>query len=86
MQKSVVSKIGEKINGHLDNDVFYIKSFVDRTRRRVKGLVSAITRPTSIAQLVRRYHLHHTLFETLLLESISSGEIRGSVVHRFDLF
>jgi hypothetical protein len=57
---------------------------VSRHRSRLRGLFTAVTRPTPIAPLISQGNYHDRLFLSVLHELISSGEIAGMLHGRTD--
>uniref|UniRef100_A0A8C4JDL5 E3 UFM1-protein ligase 1 n=1 Tax=Dromaius novaehollandiae TaxID=8790 RepID=A0A8C4JDL5_DRONO len=75
--------LGKIIRGQLDQDnhgVIYTEAFVSRHRARIRGLFSAITRPTPVSNLITRYGFQEHLLYSVLEELVNTGRLKGTVV------
>ncbi|NXD13088.1 UFL1 ligase, partial [Nothocercus nigrocapillus] len=76
-------RLGKIIRGQLDQDnrgVIYTDAFVSRHRARIRGLFSAITRPTPVSNLITRYGFQEHLLYSVLEELVNTGRLKGTVV------
>ncbi|EMP42445.1 E3 UFM1-protein ligase 1, partial [Chelonia mydas] len=75
--------INEIIHGQIDQDnkgVIFTEAFVARHRARIRGLFSAITRPTPVTNLITRYGFQEQLLYSVLEELVNTGRLKGTVV------
>lgn len=83
LTQALTQRLGRIINGHLDLDnrgVIFTEAFVARHKARIRGLFSAITRPTAVNSLVSKYGFQEQLLYSVLEELVSTGRLRGTVV------
>uniref|UniRef100_A0A8B9T9W8 E3 UFM1-protein ligase 1 n=1 Tax=Anas platyrhynchos TaxID=8839 RepID=A0A8B9T9W8_ANAPL len=76
-------RLGRIIHGRLDQEnrgVIFTEAFVSRHRARIRGLFSAITRPTPISNLITRYGFQEHLLYSVLEELVNAGRLKGTVV------
>ncbi|XP_067150070.1 E3 UFM1-protein ligase 1 [Apteryx mantelli] len=76
-------RLGKIIRGQLDQNnrgVIYTEAFVSRHRARIRGLFSAITRPTPVSNLITRYGFQEHLLYSMLEELVNTGRLKGTVV------
>uniref|UniRef100_A0A8C0GI35 E3 UFM1-protein ligase 1 n=1 Tax=Chelonoidis abingdonii TaxID=106734 RepID=A0A8C0GI35_CHEAB len=76
-------RLGRIIRGQIDQDnkgVIFTKAFVARHRARIRGLFSAITRPTPVTNLITRYGFQEQLLYSVLEELVNTGRLKGTVV------
>uniref|UniRef100_A0A8D2QLG5 E3 UFM1-protein ligase 1 n=1 Tax=Zosterops lateralis melanops TaxID=1220523 RepID=A0A8D2QLG5_ZOSLA len=76
-------RLGRIIHGQLDQEnrgVIFTEAFVSRHRARIRGLFTAITRPTPISNLITRYGFQEHLLYSLLEELVNAGRLKGTVV------
>ncbi|XP_061684651.1 E3 UFM1-protein ligase 1 [Syngnathoides biaculeatus] len=76
-------RLGKVIQGELDQSsqgVIFTPGFVGRHTAKIRGLFSAVTRPTPVAGMIGAFGLHEHLLYTILEELVSSGRLRGTVV------
>lgn len=68
----ILERLGSIIQGQqdsVDSDVLYTVGFESRHFARVRGVMSAITRPASVASLIAKYNFQEKLFfsESILI-------------------
>uniref|UniRef100_A0A0D9RPQ9 E3 UFM1-protein ligase 1 n=1 Tax=Chlorocebus sabaeus TaxID=60711 RepID=A0A0D9RPQ9_CHLSB len=83
LTQAVTQRLGRIINGHIDLDnrgVIFTEAFVARHKARIRGLFSAITRPTAVNSLISKYGFQEQLLYSVLEELVNSGRLRGTVV------
>ncbi|XP_010215338.1 PREDICTED: E3 UFM1-protein ligase 1 [Tinamus guttatus] len=81
--QALSKRLGKIIRGQLDQDnrgVIYTDAFVSRHRARIRGLFSAITRPTPVSNLITRYGFQEHLLYSVLEELVNTGRLKGTVV------
>ncbi|NXX43933.1 UFL1 ligase, partial [Tricholaema leucomelas] len=75
-------RLGRIIHGQLDQEnrgVIFTEAFVSRHRARIRGLFTAITRPTPVSNLITRYGFQEHLLYSVLEELVSIGRLKGTV-------
>ncbi|KAJ8026429.1 E3 UFM1-protein ligase 1 [Holothuria leucospilota] len=80
---AIEKRIGTLIEGQIDpydKDVIFTQAFVDRNRARVRGVFSAITRPTPVLTILNKYKFPEKLFYSLLEDLVSCGRLNGDIV------
>uniref|UniRef100_A0A8C2NWR7 E3 UFM1-protein ligase 1 n=1 Tax=Capra hircus TaxID=9925 RepID=A0A8C2NWR7_CAPHI len=83
LTQALTQRLGRIINGHIDLDnrgVIFTEAFVSRHKARIRGLFSAITRPTAVNSLISRYGFQEQLLYSVLEELVNNGRLRGTVV------
>uniref|UniRef100_G3TKG3 E3 UFM1-protein ligase 1 n=1 Tax=Loxodonta africana TaxID=9785 RepID=G3TKG3_LOXAF len=74
LTQALSQRLGRIINGHIDLDnrgVIFTEAFVARHKARIRGLFSAITRPTAVNPLISKYGFQEQLlYLNTFLESI----------------
>ncbi|XP_031311915.2 E3 UFM1-protein ligase 1 [Camelus dromedarius] len=83
LTQALTHRLGRIINGHIDLDnrgVIFTEAFVARHKARIRGLFSAITRPTAVNSLISKYGFQEQLLYSVLEELVNSGRLRGTVV------
>nr|XP_023403589.1 E3 UFM1-protein ligase 1 [Loxodonta africana] len=64
LTQALSQRLGRIINGHIDLDnrgVIFTEAFVARHKARIRGLFSAITRPTAVNPLISKYGFQEQL-------------------------
>ncbi|XP_067950843.1 E3 UFM1-protein ligase 1-like [Watersipora subatra] len=82
LRKEITRRLGTHVFGKVNpnnNDVLYTEAYINRHRAKIRGIFSALTRPTSIASIVSRCNLPEQLLQDLLKELITSHRLRGSL-------
>ncbi|XP_048209767.1 E3 UFM1-protein ligase 1 [Perognathus longimembris pacificus] len=83
LTQALTQRLGKIINGHIDLDnrgVIFTEAFVSRHKARIRGLFSAITRPTAVNSLISKYGFQEQLLYSVLEELVTSGRLRGTVI------
>ncbi|NWI40633.1 UFL1 ligase, partial [Picathartes gymnocephalus] len=81
--QALSKRLGRIIHGQLDQEnrgVIFTEAFVSRHRARIRGLFTAITRPTPVSNLITRYGFQEHLLYSLLEELVNAGRLKGTVV------
>ncbi|OCT80451.1 E3 UFM1-protein ligase 1 [Xenopus laevis] len=76
-------RLGRIIQGKIDESnrgVFYTEAFVAQHRARIRGLFTAITRPTPVSNMISTYGFQEHLLYSLLEELVNCGRLKGTVV------
>ncbi|XP_029451258.1 E3 UFM1-protein ligase 1 isoform X2 [Rhinatrema bivittatum] len=83
LQEVLSLRLGRIIHGQLDHNnrgVIFTEAFVARHRARIRGLFSAITRPTPVINLITQYGFQEQLLYSVLEELVTSGRLKGTIV------
>ncbi|XP_020853970.1 LOW QUALITY PROTEIN: E3 UFM1-protein ligase 1 [Phascolarctos cinereus] len=83
LTQALSQRLGKIINGQIDLDnrgVIFTEAFVARHKARIRGLFSAITRPTPVISLISRYGFQEQLLYSVLEELVNSARLKGAVV------
>lgn len=78
----IEASLGIRIMGRLDktdSGVLYTESYVARYQARIRGQFSAITRPTPLGPIISQGNYHSKLFQSVLSDLVSSGQLLGSI-------
>ncbi|XP_061176553.1 E3 UFM1-protein ligase 1-like [Saccostrea echinata] len=78
-------RVGKIIKGKLDSqdrDVIYTGAFITRMKAQIRGALSAVTRPTTVAMVMQRYGFQERLFFNILEELVHTGRLKGSLIGR----
>jgi len=74
-----VGSIIEGFKDEFDPKVIMTSSFIARNRAKIRGVLSAVTVPTSCSSIVNRFGLDEKLFFTLADELIRTRRLPGSI-------
>uniref|UniRef100_A0A4W4EHK2 E3 UFM1-protein ligase 1 n=1 Tax=Electrophorus electricus TaxID=8005 RepID=A0A4W4EHK2_ELEEL len=83
LTEELCARLGRVIQGQVDQynrGVIFTQAFVSRHKARVRGLFSALTRPTPVRNLIGLYGFQENLLYSVLQELVTSGRLKGSVV------
>ncbi|XP_075058903.1 E3 UFM1-protein ligase 1 [Mixophyes fleayi] len=83
LTESLTLRLGNIIQGKIDQNnrgVIYTETFVARHRARIRGLFTAITRPTPVINLISQHGFPEHLLYSLLEELVNCGRLKGTVV------
>ncbi|XP_048350100.1 E3 UFM1-protein ligase 1 [Sphaerodactylus townsendi] len=83
LKQAFSTRLGKIIHGQIDQEnrgVIFTEAFVTQHRARIRGLFSAITRPTAIINLITRHGFQEHLLYSVLEELVNSGRLKGTVV------
>lgn len=83
LTESLSLRLGSIIQGKFDQDnkgILYTETFVARHKARIRGLFTAITRPTPVISLISQYGFPEHLLYSLLEELVNCGRLKGTVV------
>ncbi|CAE1163552.1 UFL1 [Acanthosepion pharaonis] len=79
----IQQNIGSVIKGKMDNinkDVIYTDLFISRMRAKIRGLFSAMTRPTSMYNICKQHGFKENMFCTIVEELLKSHRISGTLI------
>lgn len=71
------------IKGKMDNvnkDVIYTDVFISRMRAKIRGLFSAITRPTSMLNICKQHGFKENMFCAIVEELLKSERLSGTII------
>ncbi|XP_068087285.1 E3 UFM1-protein ligase 1 [Hyperolius riggenbachi] len=83
LTEALSKRLGSIIEGKIDQSnrsVIYTEAFVSRHRARIRGLFTAITRPTPVINLITQHGFQEHLLYSLLEELVNCGRLKGAVV------
>ncbi|KAE8602866.1 hypothetical protein XENTR_v10014157 [Xenopus tropicalis] len=83
LKESFSLRLGRIIQGKIDESnrgVFYTEAFVAQHRARIRGLFTAITKPTPVSNMISIYGFQEHLLYSLLEELVNCGRLKGTVV------
>ncbi|XP_077864650.1 E3 UFM1-protein ligase 1-like isoform X2 [Saccoglossus kowalevskii] len=79
----IEQRLGTIIKGQMDQydrDIIFTESYVARQTAIIRGVFSAITRPTPVISLLNQYKFHEKLFYNVIEKLVEQGRLKGSVV------
>ncbi|XP_023930232.1 E3 UFM1-protein ligase 1 [Lingula anatina] len=82
LSEVIKERLGIIVQGQIDDfdrDVIFTETFVARQKAKIRGIFSAVTRPTPVMSIINQYHLPERLFYTILEDLVSSGRLAGSI-------
>ncbi|XP_077343348.1 E3 UFM1-protein ligase 1 [Lithobates pipiens] len=83
LTEALSRRLGSIVQGKIDQSnkgVIYTEAFVSRHRARIRGLFTAITRPTPVITLITQNGFQEHLLYSLLEELVNCGRLKGTVV------
>lgn len=83
LSEELSKRLGRLIQGEMDEynrGVIFTPAFVARHKARIRGLFSAITRPTPVSSMIGAFGFQEHLLYSVLEELVNSGRLKGSVV------
>ncbi|XP_072264766.1 E3 UFM1-protein ligase 1 [Pyxicephalus adspersus] len=83
LTEALSSRLSSIVHGKIDQSnkgVIYTESFVSRHRARIRGLFTAITKPTPVITLITQHGFQEHLLYSLLEELVNCGRLKGTVV------
>ncbi|XP_068433813.1 E3 UFM1-protein ligase 1 [Clinocottus analis] len=83
LSEEVSKRLGKLIQGEMDQynrGVIFTPAFVARHKARIRGLFSAITRPTPVSSMIGAFGFQEHLLYSVLEELVNTGRLKGSVV------
>ncbi|XP_038155217.1 E3 UFM1-protein ligase 1 [Cyprinodon tularosa] len=83
LTEELLKRQGKLIQGEMDQynrGIIFTTAFVARHKARIRGLFSAITRPTPVSSMIAAFGFQENLLYTVLEELVNSGRLKGSVV------
>uniref|UniRef100_A0A3Q2NZN6 E3 UFM1-protein ligase 1 n=1 Tax=Fundulus heteroclitus TaxID=8078 RepID=A0A3Q2NZN6_FUNHE len=83
LTEELLKRLGKLIQGEMDQynrGVIFTRAFVARHKARIRGLFSAITRPTPVSSMIAAFGFQEHLLYSVLEEMVNGGRLKGSVV------
>ncbi|XP_070705497.1 E3 UFM1-protein ligase 1 [Pempheris klunzingeri] len=83
LSEELSKRLGKLIQGEMDQynrGVIFTPAFVARHKAKIRGLFSAITRPTPVSSMIGAFGFQEHLLYSVLEEFVNSGRLKGSVV------
>lgn len=83
LSEELSKRLGKLIQGEMDQynrGLIFTPAFVARHKARIRGLFSAITRPTPVSSMIAAFGFQEHLLYSVLEELVNSGRLKGSVV------
>ncbi|XP_028253443.1 E3 UFM1-protein ligase 1 [Parambassis ranga] len=83
LTEELSKRLGTLIQGEMDQysrGVIFTPAFVARHKARIRGLFSAITRPTHVSSMIGTFGFQEHLLYSILEELVNTGRLKGSVV------
>ncbi|XP_070781891.1 E3 UFM1-protein ligase 1 isoform X2 [Enoplosus armatus] len=83
LSEELSKRLGKLIQGEMDQynrGVIFTPAFVARHKARIRGLFSAITRPTPVSSMIGAFGFQEHLLYSVLEELVNTGRLKGSVV------
>lgn len=79
MKEVVVSRLGSILQAQERGNVLYTHSFVESQKAQIRGVFSAITRPTFVPDVTRMYRFEEKVVEECLQELIQKRVLMGTL-------
>ncbi|XP_051940382.1 E3 UFM1-protein ligase 1 [Hippocampus zosterae] len=83
LNDELAKRLGKLIQGELDRSsrgVIFTPAFVARHTAKIRGLFSAITRPTPVIGMISAFGLQEHLLYSVLGELVNTGRLKGTIV------
>uniref|UniRef100_A0A8B9J8P8 E3 UFM1-protein ligase 1 n=1 Tax=Astyanax mexicanus TaxID=7994 RepID=A0A8B9J8P8_ASTMX len=83
LTQELCGRVGRIIDGQVDEfnrGVIFTQAFICRQTARIRGVFSALTRPTPVSALISVFGFHENLLYSVLEELVNSGRLKGTVV------
>ncbi|XP_068609640.1 E3 UFM1-protein ligase 1 [Brachionichthys hirsutus] len=83
ISEELSKRLGKLIQGEMDQynrGAIFTPAFVARHKARIRGLFSAITRPTLVSSMIGAFGFQEHLLYSVLEELVNTGRLKGSVV------
>lgn len=83
LTEELSKRIGKMIEGEMDQynrGVIFTPAFVSRHKARIRGLFSAITRPTPVSSMIGVFGFQEHLLYSVLEELVNTGRLKGTVM------
>lgn len=83
LTEELSKRLGRLIQGEMDQynrGIIFTPAFVARHKARIRGLFSAVTRPTPVSSMIGTYGFQEHLLYSVLEELVNTGRLKGTVV------
>jgi len=74
--------VNNVMQGQIEGGMLYTQAYIQRQKARVRGLMTAITRPVPVATLLCTYQIQEKLFNSVVNDLVASGRLKGSIQSR----
>uniref|UniRef100_A0A1A9W1K1 E3 UFM1-protein ligase 1 homolog n=1 Tax=Glossina brevipalpis TaxID=37001 RepID=A0A1A9W1K1_9MUSC len=85
LQHDVIEKhLGKIIKGRQDptnSRNFFTQAYIQRSKAKIRGALSALTRPTNVSAILQQINVQHRIFHTLLDELAPTGQVTSKVAN-----
>eukprot|EP01117_Protostelium_nocturnum_P005705 TRINITY_DN205_c1_g1_i2.p1 TRINITY_DN205_c1_g1~~TRINITY_DN205_c1_g1_i2.p1 ORF type:complete len:738 (-),score=341.84 TRINITY_DN205_c1_g1_i2:37-2250(-) len=78
VERTLEKRSGSLIFGNIQNRFIYTDNYLDHYMARVRGIFTAISRPTSIHNIISKNNFEESLFLSTLDKLIENRRLRGS--------
>ncbi|KAM6954655.1 E3 UFM1-protein ligase 1 [Aplochiton taeniatus] len=83
LTEELSKRLGREIQGEMDQynkGIIFTPAFVARHKARIRGLFSAMTRPTPVSSMMGTYGFQEHLLYSVLEELVNTGRLKGTVM------
>ncbi|XP_061756366.1 E3 UFM1-protein ligase 1 isoform X1 [Nerophis ophidion] len=83
LTEELTKRLGRVIQGEMDQSnqgVIFTPAFVARHKAKIRGLFSAITRPTQVSGMIGAFGLQEHLLYSVVEELVYTGRLKGTIV------
>lgn len=83
LTEELSKRLGRLIQGEMDQynrGIIFTPAFVARHKARIRGLFSAVTRPTPVSSMIGTFGFQEHLLYSVLEELVNTGRLKGTVV------
>jgi len=80
----ISKKVGNKIDGHLDDMLLYNDMYIEQEQSKIIGVLAATTQPISLSSLISLHKFNPKIFHECFEKLISQGLLNGSVEGKKD--
>ncbi|KAL0967327.1 hypothetical protein UPYG_G00250880 [Umbra pygmaea] len=83
LTEELSKRLGKIIHGQMDDfnrGVLFTPTFVSRHRARIRGIFTAVTRPTPVSNVIGVYGFQEHIIYSVLEELVNTGRLKGTVV------
>lgn len=83
LTEELSKRLGKEIQGEMDpynKGIIFTPAFVSRHKARIRGLFSAVTRPTPVSCMMGTFGFQEHLLYSVLEELVNTGRLKGTVM------
>ena len=85
LQQHVMEKnLGKIIKGRQDANnprVFFTQAYIQRCKAKIRGALTAITKPTNVAVILQQIQVQEKIFHSLLDEIAAAGQVTSKMAN-----